>query len=234
MDAYARTELLIGRPALQKLEKARVAVFGVGGVGSYAVEALVRTGVGSFDLFDPDDVHTTNLNRQIIATQATIGRKKVEVERERILSINPKAAVATYPVFYLPENADDFDFSGYSYVVDAVDTVSAKLEIVCRAYRAGVPVISSMGAGNKLDPTRFQVADLYSTTVCPLAKTMRRELRKRGVPSLKVVYSTEDPIKPVQAHEGRGDGRRVPGSIAFVPSVAGLVIASEVVRDLIR
>ena len=222
-DQFDRTRLLIGEEGLAKLKKARVAVFGVGGVGGFAVEALVRSGIGAFDLIDNDTVALSNLNRQIIATRDTIGKLKVEVMRDRILSINPQAEIRMYPCFYLPENAAEFDFSQYSYVVDAVDTVTAKIDIIMQAQAAGVPVISSMGAGNKMDPTRFEVTDIYKTTVCPLARVMRRELKKRGVKQLKVVYSTEKAIKT---------GADVPGSIAFVPSVAGLILAGEVVKDL--
>ena len=223
-DQFDRTRLLIGEEGLAKLKKARVAVFGVGGVGGFAVEALVRSGIGAFDLIDNDTVALSNLNRQIIATRDTIGKLKVEVMRDRILSINPQAEIRMYPCFYLPENAAEFDFSQYSYVVDAVDTVTAKIDIIMQAQAAGVPVISSMGAGNKMDPTRFEVTDIYKTTVCPLARVMRRELKKRGVKQLKVVYSTEKAIKT---------GADFPGSIAFVPSVAGLIVAGEVIRDLI-
>lgn len=223
-DQFDRTRLLIGEEGLSKLKNARVAVFGVGGVGGFVVEALVRSGVESFDLIDNDTVALSNLNRQIIATRETVGKLKVEVMRDRILSINPQAEVRMYPCFYLPETASEFDFSEYSYVVDAVDTVTAKIDIILKAQEAGVPVISSMGAGNKMDPTKFEVTDIYKTTVCPLARVMRRELKKRGVKKLKVVYSTEKAIKT---------GADVPGSIAFVPSVAGMIVAGEVIRDLI-
>lgn len=223
-DQFDRTRLLIGEEALEKLKNARVAVFGVGGVGGFVVEALVRSGIQAFDLIDNDTVALSNLNRQIIATRDTVGKLKVEVMRDRILSINPQAEVRIHSCFYLPENASEFDFSEYSYVVDAVDTVTAKIDIIMQAQMAGVPVISSMGAGNKMDPTRFEVTDIYKTTVCPLARVMRRELKKRGVKQLKVVYSTEKAIKT---------GADVPGSIAFVPSVAGLIVAGEVIRDLI-
>ena len=221
---FSRTEMLLGSEAMERLRKARVAVFGVGGVGGYVVEALARSGVGAFDLIDKDRVSRSNLNRQIIATEDTIGRRKVDVMRERILSINPDAKVKTYPCFYLPEKAGDFDFSAYSYVVDAIDTVTAKIDIAVQAQKAGVPVISCMGAGNKLDPTRFEVTDIYKTSVCPLARVMRRELKKRGVKKLKVVYSREEAIKT---------GSRTPGSVAFVPSAAGLTAAGAVIRDLI-
>lgn len=223
-EQLSRTELLIGKESLEKLQNATVAVFGVGGVGGYVVEALARSGVGSFELIDNDTVSLSNLNRQIIATRETIGRDKVEVMKERIHSINPEAKVTMRKCFYLPEVAEEFDFSKYSYVVDAVDTVTAKIDIIMRSKAVGVPVISSMGAGNKLDPTKFRVADIYATSGCPLAKVMRRELRKREVEALKVVYSTEEAIQT---------GQRVPGSVAFVPSVAGLIVASEVIKDLI-
>lgn len=223
-DQFERTRLLIGEEGIDKLKNARVAIFGVGGVGGFVVEALARSGIQSFDLIDNDTVSISNLNRQIIAIRDTIGRLKVEVMKERILSINPQAKVQTHPCFYLPETASEFDFSQYSYVVDAVDTVTAKIDIIMKAQSADVPVISSMGAGNKMDPTKFEVTDIYKTNVCPLARVMRRELKKRGVKELKVVYSTEKAIKM---------GADVPGSIAFVPSVAGMIVAGEVVRDII-
>lgn len=223
-NQYTRTELLLGEEGVKRLKQAKVAVFGVGGVGGYVVEALARSGVGSFVLVDSDTVNVTNINRQIIATHDTIGRYKTEVMKERILSINPEAEIEIRNCFFLPENREEFDFTQYSYVVDAVDTVTAKIELVMQAKEAGVPVISSMGAGNKLDASAFEVADIYKTSVCPLAKVMRRELKKRNVKHLKVVYSKEEPIK----HEAG----RFPGSIAFVPSVAGLIIAGEVVKDL--
>ncbi len=247
LNQFSRTELLIGKEALERLSKAHVAVFGIGGVGGYVVEALVRSGIGNFDLIDDDKVCLTNLNRQIIATRDTIGRYKVEVMRERILSINPDAEVTTHRCFYLPENAQDFDFSSYDYVVDAVDTVTAKLEIVMRAKESNIPVISCMGVGNKLNPTQLEIADIYKTSVCPLAKVMRRELRKRGVDKLKVLYSKEEPITPLDDSEDTcrehcvcppgttrkcTQRRAIPGSISFVPSAAGLIIASEVVKDL--
>ena len=247
LNQFSRTELLIGKEALERLSKAHVAVFGIGGVGGYVVEALVRSGIGAYDLIDDDKVCLTNLNRQIIATRDTIGRYKVEVMRERILSINPDAKVTTHRCFYLPENARDFDFSSYDYVVDAVDTVTAKLEIVMRAKESNIPVISCMGVGNKLNPTQLEIADIYKTSVCPLAKVMRRELRKRGVDKLKVLYSKEEPITPLDDSEDTcrehcvcppgttrkcTQRRAIPGSISFVPSAAGLIIASEVVKDL--
>jgi len=231
MDAFARTECLLGGAALEILRDSRVAVFGIGGVGSFTVEALARVGVGHFILVDGDLVCLTNLNRQLIALHSTIGRPKVEVMAERVRDINPDAEVETFKTFYLPENADQFDLSRCDYVVDAVDTVGAKAELAVRARQAGVPVISCMGAGNKLDPTRFEVADIADTSVCPLCKAMRKELKKRGLSSLKVVYSKEPPIKPVEA--GLNRCRRIPGSVSFVPSVAGLILAGEVVRDLI-
>ena len=246
LNQFSRTELLIGKEALERLSKAHVAVFGIGGVGGYVVEALVRSGIGAYDLIDDDKVCLTNLNRQIIATRDTIGRHKVEVMRERILSINPDAEVTTHRCFYLPENAQDFDFSSYDYVVDAVDTVTAKLEIVMRAKESNIPVISCMGVG-KLNPTQLEIADIYKTSVCPLAKVMRRELRKRGVDKLKVLYSKEEPITPLDDSEDTcrehcvcppgttrkcTQRRAIPGSISFVPSAAGLIIASEVVKDL--
>lgn len=223
---FARTELLLGREAMERLAGARVAVFGIGGVGGYVAEALARSGIGAIDLIDSDTVSRTNLNRQIIALQSTVGREKAEVMRERILDINPDCRVEVYNCFYLPETKDQFDFEAYSYVVDAVDTVTAKLQLVLQAKECGVPVISSMGAGNKLHPELFEVADIYKTSVCPLARVMRRELKKRGVKELKVVYSKEPPV-PLQQESG------VPGSIAFVPPAVGLILAAEVVRDLV-
>lgn len=232
-DIYARTRLLLGDEALERLAAARVAVFGVGGVGGYAVEALARSGVGALDLVDSDDVDPTNLNRQIIATTATVGRPKVEVAAERVHSINPACEVRPQRCFFLPETAPRFDFASYDYVIDAVDTVSAKIALVEAAHAAGTPIVSSMGAGNKLDPTAFRVADIYETSVDPLARVMRRELRRRGIPALKVVYSTEPPRPPRPDGERvKDDSRPAPGSVAFVPSVAGLILGGEVVRDL--
>ena len=218
-----------------RLSLARVAVFGVGGVGGFVVEALARSGIGALDLCDHDTVDVTNLNRQIIALSSTIGRQKVEVAAERVHDINPDCRVTTYPVFFLPETKDQFDFTQYDYVVDAIDTVTGKLSIIEEAKRAGVPVISSMGAGNKLDPTLFRVDDIYKTSVCPLAKVMRRECRRRGIEHLKVVYSREKPLRPLEKirtpeEKGRRD---IPGSTAFVPGAAGLILAGEVVKDLI-
>lgn len=228
-EQFARTELLLGKEAMERLRRSRVAVFGIGGVGGYVVEALARSGIGYLDLIDHDKVSATNINRQIIATLQTIGKDKVDVMKERILSINPNTVVNVSKSFYLPENADDFDFGKYSYVVDAVDTVTAKIELVMRAKTAGVPVISCMGTGNKLEPAMLEIADIYQTSVCPLAKVMRRELRKRNIEQLKVLYSKEEPVKKYLSIQGRA----VPGSVAFVPSVAGLLIASEVIKDII-
>ena len=232
LHPFSRLELLIGEESIERLSKARVAIFGVGGVGGYVCEALARSGIGAFDLIDNDTVSLTNLNRQIIALRSTIGRSKTEVMRERILDINPQADIRIWNCFFLPENAADFPFAEYNYIVDAVDTVTAKIELILQAQKHGVPVISSMGTGNKLDPSQLQVADIYATKVCPLAKVMRHELRKRGVSSLKVVYSEEIPVTPAQSQEVTSK-RAVPGSTAFVPPTAGLLIASEVVRDLI-
>ncbi len=228
-EEFTRTAMLIGEAAVKQLSTARVAVFGIGGVGGYIVEALARSGVGSFDLIDSDTVNITNINRQIIATCDTLGKYKVDAMKDRILSINPDAKVEVYRKFYLPENSSEFDFSKYDYVVDAVDTVTAKIEIILNAKKSNVPVISSMGTGNKLDPTRFEIADIYKTTVCPLARVMRRELKKRGVDSLKVLYSKEEPVKSIADESGE---KPIPASIAFVPSVAGLIIAGEVIKDL--
>ena len=271
LTQFSRTELLLGKRAMEKLSASRVAVFGIGGVGGYVCEALVRSGVGAFDLIDNDRVCLSNLNRQIIATRKTVGKYKTEVMKERMLDINPDADVRIRNCFFLPENADEFPFEEYDYIVDAVDTVTAKIELVMKAQESGVPIISSMGAGNKLDGSRFRVADIYQTKVCPLAKVMRRELKKRGVGKLKVVYSEENPIRPLSGPDavngqngvclseaghgwrengdaleesslpetgevpGKKDGhgrRDTPGSVAFVPSVAGLIIAGEVVKDL--
>lgn len=228
-NQFSRTQQLLGEEKMKQLSMARVAVFGIGGVGGYVVEALARSGVGSFVLVDSDKVCLSNINRQIIATRQTIGQYKTDVMRERILDINPDASVEVRKCFFLPENAGEFDFSQYSYVVDAVDTVTAKIEIVLQAEKSRTPVISSMGTGNKLDPAQFEMTDIYQTSVCPLARVMRRELKKRGVKGLKVVYSKEKPIRPI------GDvdiDQAVPGSVAFVPSVAGMILAGEVVRDL--
>lgn len=232
-DQFARTRLLLGDEAMRALASARVAIFGIGGVGGYAAEALARSGVGTFDLVDSDTVALSNLNRQIIAVHSTVGMYKVDAASARIKDINPDATVNVYKVFYTPETQDMFDFTCYDYIIDAIDTVTGKIALVMNAQAAGVPVISSMGAGNKLDPTAFEVTDLYKTSVCPLARVMRRELKKRGVKRLKVVYSKEEPLTPLASDEAIPEGKRqIPGSVAFVPSVAGLVIASEVVRDL--
>lgn len=228
-EEFSRTAMLIGEENVEKLSSCHVAVFGIGGVGGYVVEALARSGVGEFHLIDNDTVNITNINRQIIATHDTLGKYKTEVMKERILSINPDAKVNVYNTFYLPENSSEFDFSKYDYIVDAVDTVTAKIEIIVNAKKAGVPVISSMGTGNKLDPTRFEIADIYKTSVCPLAKVMRYELKKRGIDKLKVLYSKEEPIKR-QAEDGV---KPTPASISFVPSVAGLIIAGEVIKELV-
>lgn len=242
MEQFARTKILLGQEAMDVLAESRVAVFGIGGVGGHVVEALVRSGVGKVDLIDSDEVCLSNLNRQIIATRKTIGQYKVDAMKERIMEINPDCDVTVHKCFYLPENKDEFDFLQYSYVVDAVDTVTAKIGLVMQAKEAGVPIISSMGAGNKMNPAEFEVADIYKTSVCPLAKVMRRELKKRGVKKLKVVYSKEQPIlreeslstETIEGQEGSIRKRAVPGSNAFVPSVAGLIIASEVIKDLIQ
>lgn len=247
LTQFSRTQLLLGEDAMERLKNARVAVFGVGGVGGYVCEALVRSGVGAFDLIDDDKVCLTNINRQIIATRKTVGQYKVEVMKDRMLEINPDVKVNIYKCFFLPENADDFPFSEYDYVVDAVDTVTAKIELVMKCQEAGVPIISSMGAGNKIEASAFKVADIYKTKMCPLAKVMRRELKKRGVKKLKVVYSEEKPIRPLEdmsiscrtncicppgAKHTCTEKRDIPGSLAFVPSVAGLIAAGEIVKDL--
>ena len=249
LNQFSRTQLLLGEEAMEKLKNARVAVFGIGGVGGYVCEALARTGVGHFDLIDDDKVCLTNINRQIIATRKTVGRYKTEVMKERMLEINPDIEVTLHQCFFLPETAEDFHFEDYDYVVDAVDTVTAKIELVMKCKEIGVPIISSMGAGNKLDASAFQVADIYKTQMCPLAKVMRRELKKRGVKRLKVVYSEEKPISPREdmsiscknncicppgAEHKCTERRGIPGSVAFVPSVAGLIMAGEVVKDLIE
>lgn len=232
MDIFSRTELLIGADGMERLKNAKVAVFGIGGVGGYVCEMLARSGVGSIALFDSDTVSTTNRNRQIIALESTTGKPKVEVMWERILDINPGAKVTVSNVFYTPENADSYPLSGYDYVADCIDTVSSKIELIVRAKGAGVRIISAMGAGNKLDPTRFEVADIYKTSVCPLARTMRYELRKRGIRSLKTVYSKEEPRKPLGDIGEESFGRHIPASAAFAPAGMGIVMASEIVRDL--
>lgn len=247
LDQFSRTELLLGHKNMERLRNARVAVFGIGGVGGFTVEALARSGIGTLDLIDDDRVCLTNLNRQIIATHSTIGQYKVDAAKARVLDINPDAVVHTYKTFYMPDTADQFDFTSYDYVVDAIDTVTGKLMLAEEANRTKTPVISSMGAGNKLDPTGFMVTDIYKTSVCPLAKVMRRELKKRGIDHLKVVYSKEKPITPLDETENScrdncicppGSARtctkrrQIPGSTAFVPSVVGLIIAGEVIKDL--
>lgn len=246
-DQFSRTELIFGKESMQKLAASRVAIFGIGGVGGFTAEALARSGVGTLDLIDDDRVCLTNINRQIFATRKTVGRLKIDVAKERLLDINPDMTVNTYKTFYMPETADQFDFTQYDYVVDAIDTVTGKIELVMNADRCKTPIISSMGAGNKLDPTKFQVADIYSTSVCPLARVMRYELKKRGIRKLKVVYSTEKPITPVEDMAisckqhcicPPGTARKctqrnqIPGSTAFVPSVVGLIIAGEVIKDI--
>lgn len=249
LTQFSRTELLFGKEAMERLFKARVAIFGIGGVGGFAVEALVRSGIGEFDLIDDDKVCLTNLNRQIIATRKTVGKYKVDVMKERILDINPHAVVHTHKCFFLPETANEFDFSAYDYVIDAVDTVTAKITLVMKAQETNTPIISSMGAGNKLDGSQFKVSDIYKTKICPLAKVMRHELKKRGVKKLKVVYSEEPAILPIAdmsnnchsncicppgtAHKCT-EKRAIPGSTAFVPSIAGLIIAGEVIRDIAK
>lgn len=247
LNQFSRTQLLIGKDNMDRLKNARVAVFGIGGVGGYTVEALARSGVGTLDLIDDDKVCLTNLNRQILATRKTIGKYKVDVAKERILDINPDAVVNTYKTFFMPDTAEQFDFSRYDYVVDAIDTVTGKIQLVMQAQESGVPIISSMGAGNKMDAAAFEVADIYKTSVCPLAKVMRRELKKRGVKKLKVVYSKEKPLIPIDDMEiscknhcvcppgterSCTQRRQIPGSNAFVPSVVGLIIAGEIIKDL--
>ena len=238
-DQYSRTRLLLGSEAMDKLRRARVAVFGIGGVGGYTVEALARSGIGALDLIDNDTVNLSNLNRQIIATRSTVGMYKVDAAAARIRDIDPDIQVTTYKTFYLPETASEFDFTRYDYIVDAIDTVTGKLDLITNAKAANVPIISSIGTGNKLDPTRFEVADLAKTSMCPLARIMRKECHKRGIDHVKVVYSKEDAMTPVDENGNplpipEGSSRRsLPGSTAFVPSVAGLIIAGEVIKDLI-
>lgn len=247
LTQFSRTQLLLGQPAMEKLKNSKVAVFGIGGVGGYVCEALVRSGVGSFELIDDDKVCLTNLNRQIIATRKTVGKYKADVMKERMLEINPDVNVEVRKCFFLPENAHEFNFNEYDYVVDAVDTVSAKIEIILRCKKDNIPIISSMGAGNKLDASAFKVSDIYKTKMCPLAKVMRRELKRRGVDKLKVVYSEEKPTRPIEdmsiscrthcicppgAKHKCTERRDIPGSVAFVPSVVGLIIAGEVIKDL--
>ena len=247
LDQFSRTQLVFGKEAMDKLKGARVAVFGIGGVGGYTVEALVRSGVGAIDIIDDDKVCLTNINRQIIATRKTVGKYKVDVAKERIEDINPDCKVTAFKTFYMPETADQFDFTQYDYVVDAIDTVTGKIALIENAKKAGTPIISSMGAGNKVDPTAFEVTDIYKTSVCPLAKVMRYELKRRGIRKLKVVYSKEKPIQPVDdmaiscrqhcicppgTERKCTQRRQVPGSTAFVPSVVGLIIAGEVIKDI--
>ncbi len=232
MDQFSRTEILFGDEAMQRLKNARVAVFGIGGVGGYVVEALARSGVGSLDIIDNDTVALSNLNRQIIATHSTIGMYKTDAAKQRIHDINPDCVVTAYNTFFMPENEHKFDFTQYDYVIDAIDTVKGKLALVVKAEKAGVPVISSMGAGNKLHPELFELADIYQTSVCPLARVMRTELRKRGIKKLKVVYSKEPPVRPLKKTGEETVRRDIPGSTAFVPSAAGLIIAGEVIRNL--
>ena len=239
-DQFIRTELLLGKDAITRLKNSRVAIFGIGGVGGHTLEALVRSGIGTVDVIDDDKVCLSNLNRQLLATHRTIGQNKVDVAEQRMKEINPTVVINKHQTFFLPETADQFDFSVYDYIVDAIDTVTGKMELAVRAQQADVPIISSMGAGNKLDPTAFEVADIYQTSVCPLAKVMRRELKKRGVKKLKVVYSKEPALTPIsEVLEPETEGihtkrRQIPGSNAFVPSVAGLIIAGEVVKDLTK
>ena len=249
LDQFSRTQLLLGEESMKKLSDMRVAVFGIGGVGGYVCEALVRTGIGHFDLIDDDKVCLTNLNRQIIATRKTVGLYKADVMKERMLEINPNVEVNVYKCFFLPENADEFPFADYDYVIDAVDTVTAKVGLVMKCKEMNVPIISSMGAGNKLDASAFKVADIYKTKMCPLAKVMRHEMKKRGVKKLKVVYSEEKPTRPIEdmsiscrthcicppgAQHKCTERRDIPGSVAFVPSVAGMIIAGEVIKDLTK
>ena len=234
-EQFARTALLIGSDGIDRLQNAKVALFGIGGVGSFTAEALIRAGVGARDLFDNDTVAPSNLNRQLIALHSTIGRYKVDAARERLLDINPNAKIGAHVLFYLPENADEVDLSGYDYIVDCIDTVASKIELAVRAEKLRVPIIASMGTGNKLDPTTFEVADISKTSVCPLARVMRQELRKRGIEHLKVVYSREIPRTPLESEgteKPQGSRRSTPGSISFCPSVAGLILAGEVIRDL--
>lgn len=237
LDQFSRTELLIGKHAIEKLKKSKVAIFGIGGVGSYVVEGLARAGIGNFILVDNDEVSLTNLNRQIIATYETIGKAKVDIAKKRILEINPDASIQVYKEFFMPDSKEILDET-VDYIVDAVDTVTAKIELVVRANRLNIPIISCMGTGNKLDPIKFEIADIYKTSVCPLAKIMRKELKNRGIKNLKVLYSKEEPIKINNDNNGieekKETKKQVPGSISFVPSVAGLIISGEVVKDLIK
>ncbi|MBQ8464513.1 MAG: tRNA threonylcarbamoyladenosine dehydratase [Alphaproteobacteria bacterium] len=237
LNQFSRSELVFGKSALKKLATSRVAVFGLGGVGSYVAEALARSGIGHLDLIDNDTICLTNLNRQLFATHKTIGQFKVDVAAERIADINPDCNVTTYKTFYLPENKNEFDFTQFDYVVDAIDTVAGKIGLIVEANNAGIPIISAMGAGNKVNPAAFEVADIYKTSVCPLAHVMRKELRKRGIKNLKVVYSKEPPLtplKPTDDESEKSSKRQTPGSTAFTPPVVGLIIAGEVVKDLIQ
>ena len=233
---FSRTQILLGDEAMEKLQHARVAVFGIGGVGGYTAEALARSGIGSIDLIDPDEISVTNINRQLFATHSTVGRLKAEVAKERLLDIYPDLNVRIHPVFYTPETADQFDFAQYNYIVDAIDTVTGKLCLAERAFAAGTPIISCMGAGNKLDGTAFQVADISKTTICPLARVMRKELKKRGINHMKVVFTTEEALKPVGAEEEAAaiGKRQIPGSVSYIPGIAGLLLAGEVIKDLIK
>lgn len=236
IHAFSRSEMLLGTEAIEKLKNSRVAVFGVGGVGGYTVEALARSGIGELHLIDNDEVSLTNINRQIIALHSTVGRKKVDVLKERVLDINPECRVYAYDTFFIPEKADLFDFTKFDYVVDAIDTVAGKIQLAVSAREAGVPILCAMGAGNKLDPTRFEIEELEKTTVCPLARVMRRELKKRGITGVKVIYSREEPTPPradVETDGVPGARRQSPGSLPFVPAAAGLILASAVVYDLI-
>lgn len=232
MSRTIRTQMLLGEAAVNRLSKAHIAVFGVGGVGGYAAEAIARCGVGSIDLFDSDTVNESNINRQIIATVDTIGQKKVEVMKKRIAKINPDAKVTAYDIFYTAENSNMYPLDGYTYVIDAIDTVSSKIQLICECKRLGVPIISAMGAGNKLHPEMLEVSDIYKTSVCPLARVLRRELKQRGIRELKVVYSKEKPITPLPLEKPAEGRRQTPGSIAFVPSVSGLIMAGEVINDI--
>lgn len=233
-NQFTRTEMLLGSEAVHKLKQCRIAVFGIGGVGGYTVEALARSGIGTLDLIDNDTVSLTNINRQIIALHSTIGMNKTEAAKKRLLDINPNIKINIYNTFFTRENCEEFDFSQYDYIVDAIDTVSGKIELAVQADKANVPIISSMGAGNKLDPTRFEVSDIYKTSVCPLARVMRRELKKRNIRKLKVVYSKEEALSPkCESDEDSGMKRQTPASIAYVPSVVGLIIAGEVINDII-
>lgn len=233
-EYFLRTAMLLGDAAIERLSRARVAIFGIGGVGGYVAEALARCGIGSLDLIDNDVISASNINRQIYALSSTIGSYKVDVAKVRIQDINPNITVKTYKTFYLPENSAQFDFKCYDYIVDAIDTVTAKIELVIRADESKTPIISSMGTGNKLDATALEVADIYKTSVCPLARVMRRELKQRSIKSLKVVYSKEPPLTPRDSLQPEASRRQVPGSVSFVPSVAGLIIAGEVVKDIIK